>query len=65
MPGLGGEIDPVKLLGRRSSLVVADLPLSSVSARMPAELMAGGRQQATPTVFEEPEASSLRDSFGF
>ncbi len=65
-PGLGGEIDPLKLLKRRSSLVVADLPVSPLSAQMPAEMKSGGhRQQQQPTVFEEPDSSSLLDSFGF
>ncbi|KAH8888170.1 hypothetical protein GQ53DRAFT_724750 [Thozetella sp. PMI_491] len=65
-PGLGGEIDPLKLLRRRSSLVVADLPVSPMSAQMAVEMKSGGhRQQAPPTVFEEPDANSLLDSFGF
>ncbi len=63
--GLGGEIDPLKLM-RRSSLVVADLPVSPVSAQMPTEMKSGGhRQQPPPTVFEEPDSNSLLDSFGF
>ncbi|KAI9783951.1 MAG: regulator of (H+)-ATPase in vacuolar membrane [Geoglossum umbratile] len=53
--------DPRLMLRRRSSLVVADLPSSHVIA----ELKAGGVTKSTPTVFEEPEASSLLDSFGF
>jgi hypothetical protein len=35
---------------------------------VPAEMKSGGhlpKQQAPPTVFEEPDASSLLDSFGF
>lgn len=60
-PGLGGEIDPIKLTRRRSSLVVADLP---VQPQLPLELKAG-HQKATPTMFEEPDANSLLDSFGF
>jgi hypothetical protein len=77
--GLGGEIDPLRLLKRRGSLVVADLPVSPVAAismaqqqqqqTVPAEMKSGGhapkKQQAPPTVFEEPDASSLLDSFGF
>ena len=64
--GLGGEIDPLKLLRRRSSLVVADLPISPVATQIPAEMKSGGlRQQAPPTVFEEPDSNSLLDSFGF
>jgi hypothetical protein len=63
-------MDTLKLLRRRSSLVVADLPMhpispiSPVSAKVPLEMKSGGHQQ-TPTVFEEPDANSLLDSFGF
>jgi len=64
--GLGGDIDPLKLLKRRSSLVVADLPVSPVASSLPAEMKSGGhRTQPPPTVFEEPDANSLLDSFGF
>ncbi|KXX74066.1 Regulator of V-ATPase in vacuolar membrane protein 1 [Madurella mycetomatis] len=68
--GLGGDIDPFRLLKRRSSLVVADLPVSplSVSQPVPAEMKSGGhlpKQQAPTAVFEEPDANSLLDSFGF
>ena len=66
IPGLGGEINPLGLLKRRSSLVVADLPMLPVTAQTPAEIKSGGpRQQAPPTVFEEPDVNSLLDSFGF
>ena len=96
--GLGGDIiDPLKLLRRRSSLVVADLPphelpggLASAPVspltqkRFPSEMKtglggppggggggaAGGSgnvptPKPPPTVFEEPDANSLLDSFGF
>ncbi|KAB5528187.1 RAVE protein 1 C terminal-domain-containing protein [Coniochaeta sp. 2T2.1] len=64
--GLGGEIDPLKLLKRRSSLVVADLPVSPVKPQMPSDMKTKGQhQQQPPTVFEEPDANSLLDSFGF
>ncbi|KAF9869323.1 WD repeat protein [Colletotrichum karsti] len=61
--GLGGEINPLKLLRRRSSLVVADLPMSSLHM----EMRSGGKKgkASTPTVFQEPDSSSLLDSFGF
>lgn len=99
---LGGEINPLTLLKRRSSLVVADLPVlsthSAVSSpvlekamsamslqqqQVPAEMKpghgfghgGGGGTPSTPhtnmkpkpppTVFEEPDANSLLDSFGF
>lgn len=65
-PGLGGEIDPIKMLKRRSSLVVADLPMSPVSVKSPTEMRSGGqKQKAPPTMFEEPDTNSLLDSFGF
>ena len=64
-PGLGGEIDPLKLLKRRSSLVVADLPVSPVAQQIPSEKTPTAHQQPPPTVFEEPDANSLLDSFGF
>ncbi|KAK4119990.1 hypothetical protein N657DRAFT_666376 [Parathielavia appendiculata] len=76
--GLGGEIDPLRLLKRRGSLVVADMPVLSPSTvshqqqpqqHVPAEMKSGGHlpkpPQAPPTVFEEPDASSLLDNFGF
>jgi hypothetical protein len=79
-PGLGGEIDPLRLLKRRGSLVVADMPVSMVAHHqqqqdqqkhaMPAEMKSGGhlpkpQQKAAPApVFEEPDANSLVDSFG-
>lgn len=80
--GLGGEIDPLRLLKRRGSLVVADLPVSPLSAvsvsvsqpsAVPPEMKSGGhlpkqpapQAPAPPTVFEEPDANSLLDSFGF
>lgn len=65
-PGLGGEIDPLKLLKRRSSLVVADLPVSPVAQQMASDTRSmAHRQQQSPTVFEEPDANALLDSFGF
>lgn len=65
MPGFGGDIDPLKLLKRRSSLVVADLPVHSPAPKMPSETKMLGRQPPPPSVFEEPDSSSLLDSFGF
>jgi RAVE protein 1 C terminal len=68
--------DPRQLLRRRSSLVVDDMPrLSSPrSMRGPpspdikedafAKATAGAKKPP-PTVFEEPDASSLLDNFGF
>ncbi|PQE33163.1 hypothetical protein CJF32_00003678 [Rutstroemia sp. NJR-2017a WRK4] len=76
---LGGEVvvDPRKLLRRRSSLVVADLPVGGLSLAAGAGGAVGDAKENSivvgnkdgnkkpPTVFEEPEASSLLDSFGF
>jgi hypothetical protein len=51
--------DPRKLLRRRSSLVVADLP------QVPGEMKSRLGHKPPPSVFEEPETNSLLDSFGF
>ncbi|KAI0484638.1 RAVE protein 1 C terminal-domain-containing protein [Xylariaceae sp. FL0804] len=76
---LGGGVvdDPRKLLRRRSSLVVQDMPMplsptAATTNMAPSEMKTGGghghgvvKPPANPTVFEEPDASSLLDSFGF
>ena len=53
--------DPRKMLRRRSSLVVADLP----SPKLPSEMKSGFVGKQPLKVFEEPDANSLLDSFGF
>ena len=58
---LGGEPDPRQMMRRRSSLVVADLPLP----QLPLDMKSGGIHKPPPSVFEEPESSSLLDNFGF
>lgn len=64
-------VDPRKLLRRGSSLVIADMPMSPTHAKHDNSVKTGvgGGAAATakppPTVFEEPDASSLLDSFGF
>ncbi|KAF4333564.1 RAV1 [Fusarium beomiforme] len=61
--GLGGEVNTLKLLRRRSSLVVADLPSPTLqfdSHREHKKMI-----KPPPTTFEEPDAGSLLDSFGF
>lgn len=68
--GLGGDVvDPLKLLKRRSSLVVQDLPVMSPRGGGGGGLLSptGERTkpQPPPTMFEEPDANSLLDSFGF
>lgn len=57
---LGGEINPIKLLRRRSSLVVADLPV-----KLGDHAGTNGVARAVPAVFVEPDSNSLLDSFGF
>lgn len=52
-------LDPRKLLRRRSSLVVADMPTPLSRKSGP------GTKKSQPTMFEEPASSSLLDSFGF
>lgn len=56
--------DPRKLMRRRSSLVVADMP-NPKSPKSSGAAKLGGFGSPTPKVFEEPSASSLLDSFGF
>lgn len=63
-----GEINPRQMLRRRSSLVVADLPVSGIGPTAADKKDTTGHGQThkpPPTVFEEPEANSLLDSFGF
>ncbi|KAI0142584.1 regulator of V-ATPase in vacuolar membrane protein [Hypoxylon sp. NC0597] len=62
-PDLGGEIDPRKLLRRRASLIVQDMPMTPVA---PGDMKTGGHGvKPPPSVFEEPDANSLLDNFGF
>ncbi|KAI0914538.1 WD repeat domain-containing protein [Ustulina deusta] len=62
--GFGGDIvDPTKLLRRRSSLIVQDILLSP---GVPGDMKTGGHGVKPPaSVFQEPDANSLLDSFGF
>ncbi|KAJ9667643.1 regulator of (H+)-ATPase in vacuolar membrane [Coniosporium apollinis] len=84
----GYDIDPRKLLRRRSSLVVADLPtreaIKAASIAEDGETETDGevngaskeemreavakveeKRKPPPTQFQEPDANSLLDSFGF
>lgn len=71
--GLGGDVvDPMKLLKRRSSLVVQDLPVMSstgggggAGSGLLSPTVERPKAQPPPTMFEEPDANSLLDSFGF
>ncbi|POR36261.1 Regulator of V-ATPase in vacuolar membrane protein 1, partial [Tolypocladium paradoxum] len=68
--GFGGEVNPLKLLRRRSSLVVDDLPpirrgLGMGATRDGTKTGATTKSLATaPPAFHEPDAGSLLDSFG-
>lgn len=58
--------DPQKLLRRRSSLVVADMPVSPKQFRDELTKATHGKAAApAQKTFEEPDANSLLDSFGF
>ncbi|KAJ5091472.1 RAVE complex protein Rav1 C-terminal [Penicillium alfredii] len=68
------NVDYRKLLRRRSSLVVADMPMRPADAQVakdaPETTTADKQQQQPkpkppPTMFHEPDANSLLDSFGF
>ncbi|KAJ5352094.1 RAVE complex protein Rav1 C-terminal [Penicillium brevicompactum] len=70
----GDDVDYRKLLRRRSSLVVADMPVrladtaqkpavSETPKDIPAEQ--SKPKPKAPTMFHEPDANSLLDSFGF
>ncbi|KAI5862248.1 regulator of V-ATPase in vacuolar membrane protein [Durotheca rogersii] len=61
---IDGDIDPRKLLRRRGSIVVQDMPMSSL---VPGDMKTGGHGaiKPPPSVFVEPDADSLLDSFGF
>ncbi|OTB04577.1 hypothetical protein M426DRAFT_320691 [Hypoxylon sp. CI-4A] len=62
-PDLGGDVDPRELLRRRNSVVVQDMPMSPIA---PGDMKTGGHGvKPPPSVFEEPDANSLLDSFGF
>lgn len=62
----GNGIDYRKLLKRRGSLVVADMPYKpglTHDGKGPTTQPTPATPQ--PTVFQEPDANSLLDSFGF
>jgi hypothetical protein len=70
-----GGVDYRKLLRRRSSLVVADLPVRLAEATKVSDNAKDGsavedsdkqaKPKPPPTMFHEPDANSLLDSFGF
>ncbi|KAE8153886.1 RAVE protein 1 C terminal-domain-containing protein [Aspergillus avenaceus] len=51
-------VDYRKMLRRRSSLVVADMPVKPLAPSAP-------KPKPPPTMFNEPDPNSLLDSFGF
>ena len=59
-------VDYRKMLRRRSSLVVADLPIKDgLRQSIQAAVAPKPKPQPPPTTFQEPDANSLLDSFGF
>lgn len=63
--GFGGEVNPLKLLRRRSSLVVDDLSATRRSLGLEKANESNKIDLHKPSsAFVEPEASSLLDSFG-
>lgn len=64
MPRIGGDMNPLTLLRRRSSLVVNDLHTSELHAKILAEPEQVKHPVAPPSTFHEPDAASLLDSFG-
>ncbi|OJI91103.1 hypothetical protein ASPTUDRAFT_113091 [Aspergillus tubingensis CBS 134.48] len=59
-------VDYRKMLRRRSSLVVADLPIrESLQQSIQAAAAPKPKPKPPPTTFQEPDANSLLDSFGF
>lgn len=68
-PENGTNVDYRKMLRRRSSLVVADMPLKpELPSPQPNETTSmtdSTKPKPPPTTFQEPDANSLLDSFGF
>ncbi|OAA46256.1 WD repeat protein [Metarhizium rileyi] len=65
--GFGGEVNPLKLLRRRSSLVVDDISATRRSLgleRTGSSTRNGLSKPSPPTTFMEPDTTSLLDSFG-
>lgn len=59
-------VDYRKMLRRRSSLVVADMPIKQAISQEPKSPTVSQKPQPQPPpTFNEPDANSLLDSFGF
>lgn len=67
----GNGVDYRKLLRRRSSLVIADMPLkqnlgvSGEEPQHPTSPTVVPKPKPPPTMLHEPDANSLLDTFGF
>lgn len=61
VPGLSGELNPLKLLRRRSSLIVDDRLSTGIAKSEHGK----GVKPVVLSIFEEPSAESLLDSFNF
>lgn len=62
------EVDYRKMLRRRSSLVVADMPIRPAATEQQAPTPKPeqpAQPKPPPTIFTEPDSNSLLDSFGF
>lgn len=60
-----GAVDYRKMLPRRSSLVVADMPAKPNLGAEAKSPQTAKKPQPPPTMFHEPDSNSLLDSFGF
>ena len=65
MSANGNATDYRKLLRRRSSLVVADMPIGPRLASQTQDQEPPSKPKPPPTTFNEPDPNSLLDSFGF
>ena len=61
----GNAVDYRNMLPRRRSLVVADMPIQSSGASSQTSGKTAEASKQPPTTFQEPDANSLLDSFGF
>lgn len=59
------EVNYRKMLRRRSSLVVADMPAKPGVSQDPTGPTVVQKPQPPPSTFHEPDANSLLDTFGF
>lgn len=62
--GFGGEVNALKLLRRRSSLVVDDLSSMHRDLEMQPSAKTSAPVATASPGFQEPDAAALLDSFG-